>query len=111
MKALTDIMSIEVSEVVGPDATASIEIGVYDDSRHQPADISVVNKEVCKFDGAGWAWALLTWAMAHTVFAIKPKPRHQALLLLVQDLCLKIKERPLPERAAKVVAFLVNGDA
>ncbi|KAF0311358.1 hypothetical protein FJT64_017812 [Amphibalanus amphitrite] len=40
-------MSIEVSEVVGPDATASTEIGVYDDSRHQPADISVVNKEVC----------------------------------------------------------------
>ena len=109
LKALTHVLSIDVSEIVGEAATAPVVIGGGDVDK-EPVDISVLGKRVCLLDGAPWGWALLTWAMVHTVFAVVPKPRHQPLLFLVQDRCLSVKERPLPERAAKVMAFL-QGDA
>ena len=68
-----------------------------------PSTLAIHGQQACAVTG-GWRWALLTWAVAHTVFAVIPK--HEALVLLIQDHCLAIKEKAPPAKSAGLHEFL-----
>ena len=91
------VLSMGFADLPGEAAPVSLGGG------ETPSALAIHGQVVCAVTG-GWRWALLTWAVAHTVFAVVPK--HEALVLLIQDSCLSIKEKTLPEKPAGLLEFL-----
>ena len=97
------VLSMGFADLQGEAALVSLGGG------ETPSALAVHGQLACAMTGwvgggGGGCWALLTWAVAHKVFAVVPK--HEALVLLIQDSCLSIKEKPLPEKPAGLLEFL-----
>ena len=94
VRGLLHLLDTKVGELLADEALVGL--------RANPLSVTIQGVNVCEVT-RGWGEATLLWAVAHTVFALKPICK--GLLYLLQERCLGIGECAVPPKVKKVLTY------